>query len=205
MITNNNINELWMEKIGELSTRIRRIARGDDDLYQEGLLGLREALLKDPNASDAYIIRAVRWTISHYTNRGVSVDNGSRRTHTRTLADGTVKEYRKSMIPIYIDNCISNFDLAFPDSSYPPDILALDRICAMKFYSFLNQDEAELVNACIQTYSYCGSEAREKLGIGRVKYRRIKRGAHIKFIRAFGTDEDIQVLDEQLVRSEMHE
>ena len=188
MIT--NINELWNEKIGELSTRIRQIARGDDDLYQEGLLGLRDALLKDANVGNGYLIGTAKRRMRAYRNKGVSIDNGDKR-------------YRKNVVPIYIDNGISNFELAFPDSSYPPDILALDRICAKKFYNLLNQSEAELVNARIQ--SYRESEARERLGIGRDKYRRIKREAHIKFIRAFGSDEDVQTLDQQLVQSEMHE
>ena len=201
----NYTNELWMEKAEAFSTKIRQIVRGDDDLYQEGLLGLREALLKDPNATNSYLIRAAKWRISRYMNRGVSIDNGSRRTYTRTLANGVIKEYRKCMTPIYIDALMGDFELTFPDYSYSPDILAIDRICAMKFYSLLNQKEAELIDACIQTYSRRESKIRESLGVERNTYRKIKRDAYIKFIRAFGSDEDIQILDEQLALSEMHE
>ena len=201
----NYTNELWMEKAEAFSTKIRQIVRGDDDLYQEGLLGLREALLKDPNATNSYLIRAAKWRISRYMNKGVSIDNGSRRTYTRTLVDGSVKKYRKFMTPIYINKAAADFELEFPDSSYPPDILALDRICAMKFYSLLNQKEAELIDACIQTYSRRESKVRKSLGVGQNTYRKIKRGAYIKFVRAFGSDEDLQILDEQLALSEIHE
>jgi hypothetical protein len=204
MITN-DINELWVEKIRVFSTKIRQIAKGDDDLYQEGLLGLHEALCRDPRASDTYLVKAAKWRISRYMNRGVSIDNGSRRTYKRTLANGIIKEYRKCMTPIYIDALMGDFNIGFPDSSYPPDILALDRICARKFYSLLNQKEAELVDVCIQMHSHRESKVRKSLGVGQNTYRKIKRDAYAKFIRAFGSDEDIQILDEQCAMSEMHE
>jgi len=117
-----DINRLWDEKIRLISKQVRDIARGNDDLYQEGILGVREGLLRNPYAPDDHLIRAARWAMSHYKNRGCSLDNGPKWQYSKTLADGTIKQYRKDTIPIYIDAVMEEFDLEFPDSSYPPDM-----------------------------------------------------------------------------------
>lgn len=200
-----DINRLWTEKTEKLSDKIRAIVRGDDDFYQEGLLGIREGLLRNPHATDAYLISAAKWAISHYRNRGVSIDNGPKWQYTKKLVDGTVKKYRKDTLPVYIDKLASEFELEFPDYRVAPDVLALDKICAEKFYGLLNKEEAELMDACNQTFNgyFYNSKARRKLGLGRVTYNRIKQSAHGKFIRAFGTDEEIEILDQTV--NEMYE
>ena len=194
-----DINTLWGEKVEQFSTKIRQIVRGDDDLYQEGILGLRDGLLRNPYGTDSYLISAIKWAISHYRNRGVSIDNGPKWEYTKKLVDGTVKKYKKDMAPIYIDKLVSDFELEFPDHSYAPDILAEDRICAEKFYGLLDKEEAELVDASIQTLDgyFYNSRAMRKLGMGRVTHNRIKQSAYEKFIRAFGTDKQVEVLDER--------
>ena len=45
----------------------------------------------------------------------------------------------------------------------------------------------------------------QKLGISTTEYHRIKRAAYGKFVRAFGTDEDIERLDEGLDEGDYYE
>jgi hypothetical protein len=190
-----DINRLWEEKISNrtITDMVYKIARGDKDLYQEGLIGIRDALMSNPNAPDDYLIRRARWSMSHYRNKGCSIDNGSKWLYTKRMADGTTKKYRKNTLPIYIDAIMEEFDLEFPDISYPPDILAIDRICAERFYNSLDRKEAKLINACIETMSnyFYNSYARRKLKISRNEYNRIKRSAYDKFIQAFGMEDEI--------------
>jgi hypothetical protein len=195
-----SINKLWEKKIEQFSDKIRAIARGDDDLYQEGLLGLRQGLLRNPYGTDAFFISAIKWAMSHYKSKGVSIDNGPRWEYTKRLADGTIKTYRKDVRPIYIDDFISEFTLELSESAYAPDVLALDRICAEKFYNLLNGEEAKFVKVCIQTLNgyFYDAKARRMLGIGRVRYYRIRKAAYEKFIRAFGTDEEVEMFDQLL-------
>jgi len=194
-----DIYSLWAEKAETLSVRVKAIARGNEDFYQEGILGLRDGLLRDPRATDSYLLQAAKFAMNNYKNRGKSVDNGSKHPVTKTLLDGTVKTYKKDMVPIYIDNLVSGFRSEFPDHSYPPDILALDTICAEKFYGLLDKDEAKLVGTCIQTLDGRSHDykARRELGMDNVKYSTVKRSAYRKFIIAFGTDEQIDTLDER--------
>jgi len=192
-----DIHYLWNEKAKRLSGRIKGIARGDEDLYQEGLLGIRDGLLKDPYGTDSFLLESAKFAMLNYKNRGKSVDNGSRYPVTKTLLDGTVKTYRKDMALIYIDKLISDFQLEFPDSSYLPDILAIDKICAEKFYKSLDKKEAEFIDACMLTRNgdFSDRKTMQKMGIRYAEYHRIKSAAYEKFIRAFGTDEQVDILN----------
>jgi len=194
-----DINKLWGEKAETLSGKIKAIARGDDDFYQQGILGIREGLLRDPYATDSYLLQAARYSMTNYKNKGKSVDNGSKSTYTRKLLDGTVKIYKKSMVPVYIDKLVSEFQLEFPDSSYFPDILALDNICAERFYRSLDKPEAEFIDACVLTRNGDFSDRKTvaKLGISATEYHRIKQSAYHKFIQAFGTDEQVEILGQR--------
>ena len=190
-----------------LSNRIRGLARGDDDLYQEGLLGVRDGLLRNPSFTDDQLVREASWAMSHYRNRGVSIDNGSRWEYTRKLSDGTVKTYKKEIIPIYLDALMEEFNLEFPDASYPPDVLAIDKVCAEKFYKSLNNKEKHFVKVCIEVLCnhFYKSEARRKLKISHKQYSMIKQSTYEKFIRAFGTDDDIQTLEQNIQNQKCHD
>ena len=194
-----DINQLWNEKVEELSTRVKAIARGDEDFYQQGMLGIREGLLRDSGATDSYLLQAARYSMTNYKNKGRSLDNGSKSTYTRKLLDGTVKSYKKSMVPIYIDKLVSDFRIEFPDSSYLPDVLAIDKICAEKFYGSLDEKEAEFIDACMLTRNgdFSDRKTMQKLGISQAEYCRIKRSAYGKFVRAFGTDRQVETLDQR--------
>lgn len=196
-----DLSALWNEKTEQLSHRVKAIARGDEDFYQEGILGIRDGLLRDPYATDSYLLQAAKFAMNNYKNRGKSVDNGSKHGYTRKLLDGTVKTYKKDMVPIYIDKLVSEFQLEFPDHSYPPDVLALDKVCAERFYGLLDRDEADLVDTCIQTLDGRSHDykARRELGMDNIEYNSIKRSAYQKFIRAFGTDEQVEIVNERVM------
>lgn len=191
-----DINTLWAEKAKTLSGKVKAIARGDEDFYQQGMLGIRDGLLRDQHATDSYLLQAARYSMTNYKNKGKSVDNGSKHPTTAKLLDGTVKIYRKEMTPIYIDEFVSNFRLEFPDSSYLPDVLAIDRICAENFYISLDEKEAEFIDACATTRNGDFSDRKTmlKMGLGYAEYNRIKISAYQKFVRAFGLDGQVERL-----------
>jgi len=206
-VLNIDIEELWAEKIEDLSDMVMRIARGDEDDYQVGILGIREGLLRDPDATDSYLLQASRYAMTNFKNRGKSVDNGSKHSVTKRLLDGTVKTYRKNVVLIYMDRLISEFGIEFPDHSYAPDILALDRIGAENFYGSLDEEEAEFISACMVNRhgDFSPRKTIQNLGISAAEYHRIMRASYHKFVRAFGTDEDIETLDEQLAQEDYYE
>ena len=191
-----DINRIWAEKVDRLSGNVKAIARGDDDFYQQGLLGIRDGLLRDPYATDSYLLQAAKYSITNYRNKGKSIDNGSKHETTKKLLDGTVRTYRKDMVPIYIDKLVSEFQLEFPDYSYAPDILALDKICAERFYRSLDREEAEFMDAYAATRNgdFSDRKTMQKLGINQAEYYRIKRSAYEKFIQTFGTDDQIKTM-----------
>ena len=193
-----NINQLWEEKISNraITDMVYKIARGDKDLYQEGLLGIRYGLSRNPRFTDDQLIREARWYMGKFKKRGVSLDNGPNGQYRKTMPDGTMKTYIRRSIPVYIDAVMDEFDLEFPDYSYPPDILAMDRICAERFYESLNRKETRFINACVKTMTNCfyNSRARRMLRMSENEYKRIKQSVHEKFIQAFGIDSEIVAL-----------
>jgi hypothetical protein len=190
-----DINRLWEEKISNraITDMVYKIARGDKDLYQEGLLGVRYGLSRNPDFSDDQLIREARWYMGKYKRRGVSLDNGPNGQYRKTMPDGTMKTYTREAIPIYIDAVMDEFNLEFPGISYPPDILAIDKVCAEKFYKSLNNQERHFVKICIEVLynHFYMTDAIRKLHYGKKRFFRIRAGVYKKFIRFFGTDEEI--------------
>ena len=185
-----DIDKLWNTKVNELSTGVMRIANGNEDDYQEGLIGIRDGLLRDPGANDSYLLQAAKFAMNNRRNKGKSVDNGSKYPTTATLLDGTVKVYRKDMRAIHLDAI--GHDLDLPPYSGQPDTLALDRVCSERFYAMLDEEEMQFVEAGIQTLGY---RTRSAMGISRDEYRRIRESTYNKFICAFGTDEELATVE----------
>jgi hypothetical protein len=181
-----NIDQLWDEKTKKLSGKVWNIARGDEDLYQEGMIGIHDGLVRDPHATDSYLLQSAKFAMGNYKNKGKSLDNGTKKPTTKKLKDGSVKTYSKVTFPIYIDAVMKEFGLEFPDYSYPPDILAIDKICAETFYNSLDKKEAKFI-ACIKTMGnyFYNPSARRTLKISKNEYYRRRQSAYQKFIEAF--------------------
>jgi hypothetical protein len=199
-----DLNTLWEEKISNrgITDMVYKIARGNRDFYQEGLLGIRYGLSRNPDLTDEQLIREARWYMQK-SRRGVSLDNGINGSYRKTMPDGTMKTYTREAIPIYIDAVMDEFSLEFPDTSYQPDVLAIDKVCAERFYKSLNNKERHFVKVCVEVLCnhFYNSDARRKLRISRNEYNRIRQSTYQKFIKAFGTDEDIQTLEQDTADS----
>jgi hypothetical protein len=183
-----DISKLWEEKISNraITDMVYKIAMGDEDLYQEGMIGIRDGLIRDPHATDSYLLQSAKFAMGNYKNKGKSLDNGTKKPTTKRLKGGVVKTYSKVTFPIYIDAVMKEFGLEFPDYSYPPDILAIDKICAETFYNSLDKKEAKFI-ACIKTMGnyFYNPMARRRLKISKYEYYKRKRSTYQKFIQAF--------------------
>ncbi len=71
----------------------------------------------------------------------------------------------------------------------PPDELALDRVCASRFYDGLTRDEADFVDASIHCLEGRNSEFRtmRELGVDRPRCDDLRRSTYQKFLSIFGT------------------
>ena len=193
-----NIDKLWEEKITnrKITDMVYKIAHGDWDSYQEGLLGIRYGLSRNSHLTDDQLIREARWYMGNSKKKGVSLDNGPNGQYRKTMPDGTMKTYTRGAVPIYLDAVMEEFNLEFPDTSYPPDLLAIDRVAAEKFYKSLNNKERHFVKICIEVLCnhFYKSEARRRLKISRKSFDETRTGIYKKFIRSFGTDEELMAL-----------
>ena len=196
-MSNNQIDQVWEQKIQQFSGLIKGMAKGNDDYFQEGILGLRRAAERKPDAPDGYFVAFAKFAMAHYRDKGKSVDNGITRPQKNKLKSGEVKTYQKDMLAIFLDDPEEGLEL--PAYTFPPDLLAIDRVCADKFYGSLNDEEAEFMETCIEVYFTDGIfrnlHAMRKLKISEHKFNRIKRDVKKKFIRAFGTDKQVDRLN----------
>lgn len=175
------MNNLWEEKTIRLSSKVKRIAMGDDDCYQQGILGIRDGLLKDPNGTDSFLLEAAKFSMLNHKSKGKSVDNGSKYPVTKNLRNGEIKTYRKEVVIIPMG------DMDIPDRSYMPDVLVMDKVCADNFYRSLTLKETEFINAySTNRYgNFSDKKTRAKLGISLSEYTQIKSKTHRKFLKAF--------------------
>jgi len=195
--TNFQINQVWEQKINKFSSLIEGLAKGNDDYYQEGILGLRRAAELKPNASDGYFVAFAKYAMFHYRDKGKSIDNGVKRPQQVILKSGEVRTYQRDMLAIFLNDPGEDFELTA--YTFPPDLLAIDRVCAEKFYGSLNDEETEFIETCIELYFTNGIfrnlHAIQKLKISEHKFNRIKRDLKKKFIRTFGTDKQAERLN----------
>ena len=196
-MSNAQIDELWAKKISQFSNLIDGLAKGNDDYFQEGILGLRRAVERNPDGPDGYFVKFAKYAMVHYRDKGKSVDNGVRRPQKNKLKSGEIKTYQKDMLAIYLNDPGESLEL--PAYTFPPDLLAIDRICAERFYGSLNDEESKFMDTCREVYASCGvcliPKVIAKLKISENKYNRIRRDLKKKFIRIFGTDEQIRKLN----------
>ncbi len=71
------LNAVFEEKFSEIEPAIRNIAKHDDDLVQEGLIGAYFALHSDQNATKRFMLNSGKWSIISEQRRGKSVDYGN--------------------------------------------------------------------------------------------------------------------------------
>jgi DNA-directed RNA polymerase specialized sigma24 family protein len=64
------------EKIQEFSGYLRNYAKQDDDLIQEGNIGVYNAIREKGSATDSYFKRKMSFVIKNYLKKGKSIDNG---------------------------------------------------------------------------------------------------------------------------------
>jgi hypothetical protein len=70
------LENLYNERIKNIEPIINMETNDDEDLRQAGFWGAYQALKKDTNATDRFLINKAKWEIGSFLRKGRSVDNG---------------------------------------------------------------------------------------------------------------------------------
>ena len=151
---------------------IYKQTRENEDLRQEACIAMWRGLLKDPEATDGYIMNRIRWRLMDVWKNGTSVD----KLH-KTREDITILRF----YPQDFENEIYAEYLA--DNRLPLDEQVIAKVDSERFLQSLEYNEREVVK-----YKLKGLVDRDiilELGITREHYRKVKRGIRPKIKEFF--------------------
>jgi DNA-directed RNA polymerase specialized sigma24 family protein len=161
------------QKINEMMPYLIKTARGDEDLIQEGAIGIWESMMKDPEAPAKYYATKAKWEIQSVA-RGVgkSVD---------------IPKWYKRKTPIHIVNYDAELSQAVlaDRRRISLDEYVISKIDFERFIATLYSTEAEYVR-CKLVDEVPDSEASDRLNISLVKLREMKKALRLK-VEAFFT------------------
>ena len=128
------------QKINKMMPYLVKTANGDEDLVQEGAIGIFQSMQKDPNASDEYIKTKAKWNIQSVA-RGVGKS-----------VDIPKKAYkRKTPIAIVHYDISKNADTIFTQAILPNrkrlplDEYVINKIDFERFIATLYSTEADYI------------------------------------------------------------
>jgi len=70
------LHNAYNQRFNDIEHIISNEANGNDDLKQEGLIGAYHAIVKDPQATDRFMLNKAKWSMLSFLRQGRSVDNG---------------------------------------------------------------------------------------------------------------------------------
>ena len=155
------------QKIEQMTPYLMKMANGDEDLVQEGAIGVWEAMERKPEASDAYFKRNARWKMLNLA-RGVgkSID---------------IPKWYERKTPIYLvrldDNGeeagqISEAVLSDPNRG-PMDEAVIDKVDFERFLATLTMREAGYLLMKL-VWEVSDHEAADRMDISREWLRQMK-------------------------------
>jgi len=172
-----NIKELqqsYENRIKSMRGFIFKQARENQDLRQEACLAMWRGLLKDPDATDGYLMNRIRWKMRDVWKNGTSVD----RPH-KTREDITILRF----YPQDFENEI--FVEFFENNHLPLDEQVIAKVDSERFLQSLDYNEREIVKYKIK--GVFDRDIIKELHISGERYYKIKSGIRPK-IKAFFSD-----------------
>jgi len=170
-MTTQAFDDLVEQKINEMMPYLIKTANGDEDLIQEGAIGIWESMMKDPEAPDRYYATKAKWNIQSVA-RGVgkSVD---------------IPKWYKRKTPIHLVPYDAELSLAVSANRkhVSLDEYVISKVDFERFIATLYSTEAEYVR-CKIVDEMPDSEASERLDISLVKLRDMKKALRLK-VEAF--------------------
>ncbi|MBW2106218.1 MAG: hypothetical protein JRI26_09405 [Deltaproteobacteria bacterium] len=166
------LNSLYEERINSLAPYIRYKSDGNEDLMQEGTIGIYQVLRKHPHANNSFLKRQAKWRMADFLKRGRSIDNGFYK--------------RKDLQIIHYNHC--SFDdgivsTTFDNNRLPIDELVINKICIDNLIGSLTNIEKDFIEGKLKGWN--NSKINKVLQIQFTKMKEIKREIRFKIQVAF--------------------
>jgi len=151
---------------------IYKQARTDEDLRQEACMAMWRGLLKEPGATNGYLMNRIRWRLMDVWNNGSSVD----KPH-KTRDDITILRF----YPQDFENEI--FVEFFENNKQPLDEQVIAKVDSERFLQSLDYNESEIVKYKIK--GVFDRDIIKKLRISTKRFYKIKSGIRPKIKEFF--------------------
>ncbi|MEA1946315.1 MAG: hypothetical protein U9N83_03310 [Thermodesulfobacteriota bacterium] len=144
----------------------------DEDLRQEACMAMWRGLLKDPDATDGFIMNRIRWRLMDVWKNGTSVDKFHKTREDITILRFYPQDFENEIYAEYL-----------ADNHLPLDEKVIAKIDSERFLQFLDYNEREIVKYKLKGLT--DGDIILELGITREHYRRVKRGIRPKIKEFF--------------------
>ena len=166
------LNSLYEERINSLAPYIRYKSDGNEDLMQEGNIGIYQSLRNQPHANNSFLKLQAKWRMVSFLRRGRSIDNGF---------------YKRKDLQIIHYNQLSFDDgilsTTFDNNRLPIDELVINKICIDNLIGSLTTIEKDFIEGKLKGWN--NSKINKVLRIPFTKMKEIKREIRFKIKVAF--------------------
>ena len=170
-----NIRELqqsYESRIKGMRGFIYKQTRENQDLRQEACLAVWRGLLKDPDATDGFIMNRIRWRLMDVWKNGTSVDKFHKTREDITILRFYPQDFENEIYAEYL-----------ADNHLPLDEQVIAKVDSERFLQSLDYNEREIVKYKLK--GLADGDIILELGITREHYRRVKRGIRPKIKEFF--------------------
>jgi len=166
------LQQSYENRIKDVRGYIYKQTRDDEDLRQEACMAMWRGLMKDPVATNGYLMNRIKWRLMDVWKNGTSVDKPNKKWEG-------IKILRFD--PADIENEIYAEYLA--GNGLPLDEKVIAKIDSERFLQFLDYNEREIVKYKLK--GLADGDIIPELGITREHYRKVKRELKPKIVEYF--------------------
>ena len=173
-MTDQELHKVFEDRLPSLKSHIAYYSEGNQDLKQEGMLGIWESLRKDPCGTDRFLKNNSRWKMIMSIKKGKSIDS---------LKSASLKNQRLRPVEIIRTDAVAEEvkEFILEDRSLPVDEKVIGKMAFERFVDSLNNLEKRFVLSKLR------EELRDKLykELGQYKFMATYRPCRQKFCTAF--------------------
>jgi DNA-directed RNA polymerase specialized sigma24 family protein len=165
------LQQSYENRIKDFRGFIYKQTRDNDDLRQEACLAMWRGLLKDPDATDGFLMNRIRWRMREVWKSSSSVDKPHKKRDDITILRFYPQDFENEIFVEFFEN-----------NHLPLDEQVMAKVDSERFLQSLDYNEREIV-----IYKIKGVFDRDiikKLHISSERYYEIKSGIRPK-IKAF--------------------
>ena len=171
-----NVKELqqsYENKMKDIRGFIYKQTKGNENLRQEACMAMWRGLLKDPSATNGFLMNRIRWRLMDVWKQSVSVDKPYKKREGVKILRFDPQDIENELYAEYLA----------AGNGLPLDEQVIAKIDSERFLHSLDYNEREIVKYKLK--GLADGDIIPELGITREHYRKVKRELKPKIVEYF--------------------